>query len=136
MTDLFFDTGGLSLFLAGDARLEPFLNQLRNGTARGYTSMQNLVELYAKVMERLGKQTAEAWYWRVMNSDIEVVDRITPREGISAAQLRARHKNVLSLVDAISMALAASRSATLVTTDSGIRDAKEKGSVFHVPTEP
>ena len=135
-TDLFFDTGGLSLFLAGDPRLEPLLGQMRGGTARGYTAMQNLIELYAKATERLGKQTAEAWYWRVLNSDVAVVDRITPQEGIAAAQLRAKHKNLLSIVDAISMALASSRGATLVTTDGGIRDAKEKGKVLHFAIEP
>ncbi|MBN2153555.1 MAG: hypothetical protein JW839_19020 [Candidatus Lokiarchaeota archaeon] len=37
--------------------LEPLRNRLRNGTARGFTSKQNLVDLYAKAMERLGTRT-------------------------------------------------------------------------------
>ncbi len=60
-----------------------------------------------------------------------IVDTITLQEGIAAAQLRAKHKSLMSITDAISMALASSRSATLVTTDNGIRDTKEKGAVLH-----
>ncbi|NMC04443.1 MAG: type II toxin-antitoxin system VapC family toxin, partial [Candidatus Lokiarchaeota archaeon] len=86
MTDIFFDTGGLSLFLSGDERLKPVVQQIRSGTTKAFTAIQNLIELYAKAMEKLGKQTAEAWYWRILNSDIEVVATITSQEGIAAAQ--------------------------------------------------
>ncbi len=58
------------------------------------------------------------------------------QEGIAASQLRAKQKSLLPIADAISMALAPRRNATLVTTDCGIRDAKEKGKVHQFTIEP
>ncbi|MFX0100470.1 MAG: PIN domain-containing protein [Candidatus Hodarchaeota archaeon] len=131
MSDLFFDTGAIRLYLIADNRLEEYKNQIANRTSKAFTSMVNMVELYYKTMEKLGTQVADSWYWRVMNSDFTVIKDISESVGISSAKLKLKYKKTLSFVDAISLGLTLKLKCILLTTDGGLKDTKEKGKIIH-----
>ncbi|MHA1681623.1 MAG: PIN domain-containing protein [Promethearchaeota archaeon] len=131
MSDLFFDTGVLRLYLIADKRLERYKNQIANRNSKAFTSMVNMVELYYKTMEKLGTRVAESWYWRILNSDFTVIKDISESVGISSAKLKLKYKKTLSFVDAVSLGLALKLKCTLLTTDSGIKETKEKSKIIH-----
>ena len=131
MNDLFFDTGAMKLFLLGDQRLEKYKTLISNGTMKAFTSMVNMTELYYKTLENIGMQTAETWYWRILNSDFTIINEITPPIGIQAAKLKLKYQRILSIVDAISLAFALELSCVLLTTDGGLKDVKEKTQIIH-----
>ncbi len=82
-------------------------------------------------MEDIGTQTAETWYWRILNSDFTIIDDITPHVGVQAGKLKVKYKNKLSIVDAISLALASEFNCVLLTTDGGLKSIKEKTRIIH-----
>jgi len=131
MNDLYFDTGALKLFLLGDNRLSSYNANISSNKVKAYTSMVNMVELYYKTMEDLGTQTAETWYWRILNSDFTIIESITPPIGVQAGKLKVKYKNTLSIVDSISLALASELNCVLLTTDGGLKSIKEKTRTVH-----
>jgi hypothetical protein len=131
MNDLYFDTGAIKLFLLGDNRLGSYKDNISAGKVKAFTSMVNMVELYYKTMEDLGTQTAETWYWRILNSDFTIIGDITPPIGVQAGKLKVKYKNTLSIVDSISLALASELNCVLLTTDGGLKSVKEKTRTIH-----
>ena len=131
MNDLYFDTGAIKLFLLGDNRLDSYNDNISAGKVKAFTSMVNMVELYYKAMEDLGTQTAETWYWRILNSDFTIIADITPPIGVQAGKLKVKYKNTLSIVDSISLALASEFNCVLLTTDGGLKSIKEKTRTIH-----
>ncbi|MEX2755578.1 MAG: hypothetical protein Q6365_009290, partial [Candidatus Sigynarchaeota archaeon] len=98
MNDLYFDTGAIKLFLLGDERLSSYRDTISAGKVKAFSSMVNMVELYYKTLEDLGTQTAETWYWRILNSDFTIIDDITPPIGVHAGKLKVKYTNTLSTV--------------------------------------
>jgi len=133
MNDLFFDTGALQLYLLGDSRFEQYMNQISNEKVKAFTSMLNMVELYYKTLEKLGAQTAESWYWRIINSDFTVIKDISESVGIQAAKLKMKYKKTVPLVDAMILAFTLEMKCTLLTTDSGLKNTKETCTILHFP---
>lgn len=88
------------------------------GGAVAYVAGPNMSEFYYKTCRALGKQTADAWYFRAMESGLRVV------EGESLDRLagveKCRDSYGLSLADCYALALAKSEGALLLTTDSGL----------------
>jgi len=119
-----FDAGALTLLLVGDERLSGDINEISRGLAKAYASAVNLAELYYKTMDKIGRETAETWYFRVLNSNVIVV----PVDATFAKEVgiyKSRYRRLLSLADCFAMALAVKEKATLLTTDSDFTEVKE-----------
>ncbi len=119
-----FDAGALTLLLSGDERLSSCVNEISRGTAKGYTSVVNLAELYYKTADQIGRETADAWYYRILNSNVVVVsaDASLAREvGI----YKSKYRRLLSLADCFAMALSVKEKALLLTTDKDFQEVKE-----------
>jgi len=119
-----FDAGALTLLLLGDERLSSCVNEISRGTAKAYTSAVNLAELYYKAVDKIGRETADTWYFRVVNSNLAVAsaDASLAREvGIYKSQ----YKRLLSLADCFALALCVREKALLLTTDKDFQEAKE-----------
>lgn len=119
-----FDAGALSLLLSGDERLSPYVNEISKGTAEAYISVVNLAELYYKTVEKLGREVAETWYFRILNSNLIVLsaDASLARE---AGTCKGRYRQTLSLADCFAMALTIKKEALLLTTDKDFERVKE-----------
>ena len=119
-----FDAGALTLLLSGDERLTSYVNEISRGTAKAYTSAVTLAELYYKTTDKIGRETADTWYFRILNSNLVVVSADAPlaREvGIC----KSKYKRLLSLADCFAMALSAKEKAKLLTTDNDFQEVKE-----------
>jgi len=119
-----FDAGALTLLLSGDERLSSCVNEISRGTAKAYTSVVNFAELYYKTADKIGRETADAWYFRILNSNVVVASADAPfaREvGI----YKSKYKRLLSLADCFAMALSVKEKAQLLTTDSDFQEVKD-----------
>ena len=119
-----FDAGALTLLLFGDERLSSYVNEISRGTAKAYTSAVNLAELYYKTADKVGRETADAWYFRIVNSNLVIVSADAPlaREvGI----YKGKYRGLLSLADCFALALSVKEKAQLLTTDKDFRGVKE-----------
>ena len=112
---LVLDAGALSLHFADHPGVRPYFDAISAGRSLGLISSFNLAEFYYKACRKLGKQTADTWYFQLRNSELDVV------EGGELARLagleKCRGSPTLSLADCFALALARSESALLVTTD-------------------
>jgi len=119
-----FDAGALTLLLLGDERLSSYVNEISLGTAKAYASVVNLAELYYKTADKVGRETADAWYFRILNSNLVVVsaDATLARE---VGMYKSKYKGLLSLADCFALALSVKEKAQLLTTDNDFQDVKE-----------
>lgn len=119
-----FDAGALALILLGDERLSSYVDEISRGAAKAYASAVNLAELYYKTVDKIGRETAEAWYFRILNSNITILsaDATLAKE---AGIYKSRYRRLLSLADCFATALSAKEKALLLTTDSDFKEAKE-----------
>ena len=121
---LVVDTGVLMLILKGDPRVKDVVNSLVEGV-KAVTAATNLVELYYKTEEKLGRQVALTWFNRLIrlkNLDVAYVDA---NLALKAGALKAKYRGELSLVDAVIAAVAEMEKSPLLTTDSRLKIVKE-----------
>lgn len=114
-----FDTGPLYLYFAGDKRATELFREVSRGTATGHTTEPNLVELYYKTCEKLGRDTALLRYTSLRHGPLVVA---SPDETLTrvAGELKCSHGPQLSLADAYIIALANQVRGQLYTTDPRI----------------
>ena len=118
------DTSVLMLLLKGDVRVKKLVEEISQGV-KVYTASTNLAELYYKVEEKLGRQSALTWFYRVARArELEVVSVDLELARI-AGELKARYRGAISLADAIAAALAYREKARLTTTDRDLKVVKE-----------
>ena len=127
---LVFDAGLLALGFGGDPRVKEYFDDVAEERAAGYVSGPNLAEFYYVTCRKLGKQTADAWYFRALESGLAVaegdyLDRL-------AGQEKCKDGVGLSLADCYALALARSEGALLLTTDSGLANVVN-AKVKHIP---
>ena len=121
---LVLDTGILMLILKGDPKVADIVKKVFEG-AKAYTTTVNLVEVYYKAEEKLGKQTAITWFNRLAYSkDLEVIP-VDTELALKAGKIKAKYKKLLSLADAIIVALTQKEKATLITTDKRLENIEE-----------
>ena len=121
---LVVDTGVLMLILKGDPRVRDVVNSLMKGV-KVVTAVTNLVELYYKTEEKLGRQVALTWFNRLIrlkNLDVAYVDA---NLALKAGALKAKYRGELSLVDAVIAAVAEMEKSPLLTTDSRLKIVEE-----------
>jgi predicted nucleic acid-binding protein len=119
-----FDAGALALMLLGDQRLGCYVDEISSGAANAYTSAVNLAELYYKTVDKIGRETAETWYFRILNSNVTVhpADTALARE---AGLYKSQYRRLLSLADSFAAALSTKERGLLLTTDSSFEEVKE-----------
>lgn len=118
------DTGVLLLILKGDLRIKEVIKKLTKG-AKVYTAVTNLTEVYYKTREKLGKETALTWFNELLYSpDINVVE-IDANLALKAGEIKTKYRNLVSLADAILLALADKLKAVVLTTDTRLEEIED-----------
>lgn len=113
---LVLDAGVLSLHFADHGGVRQYFDAIIAGRSKGLISSFNLAEFYYKACQKLGKQTADTWYFQVRNSELSIIHR---EELVRLAGLeKCRQSHRLALADCFALALAKVESALLLTTDS------------------
>jgi predicted nucleic acid-binding protein len=124
---LVLDAGVLFLHFTDHDGVRSYFDRIISGRCQGLISAFNLAEFYYKACQKLGRQTADTWYFQLRNTELEVVNK---EELIRAAALeKCRHPDTLSLADCFALALAKAERALLVTTDgelAKVRDVKTR----------
>jgi uncharacterized protein len=119
-----FDTGALSLHFADHPGVREFFDSVFGRRSVGLISSFNLAEFYYKTCQKLGKQTADARYFQLQESEefsIIYSDDLVRAAGLEKCQGSAR----LSLADCFALALTKKEKALLVTTDSELARVKD-----------
>jgi predicted nucleic acid-binding protein len=117
---LVLDATVLSLHFADHAGVRRYFIII-SGQSRGLVSSFNLAEFYYKTCQKLGKQTADMWYFQVRNSELGIINR---EELVKVAGLeKCRQSRKLSLADCFALALTKAEDALLITTDSELAKA-------------
>ena len=123
------DAGALFLHFTDHSGVRRYFDEVISGRSKGLISSFNLAEFYYKTCQKLGKQTADTWYFQVMESGLLVVHR---EELVRLAGLeKCRQSHGLALADCFALALAKAENALLLTTDSELANVAEV-SVRHV----
>ncbi len=111
------------MHFADHKEVRPFFDAIIHGRSKGLICSVNLAESYYKACQKLGKQTADAWYFQVRRSGMEIVyNEELARE---AALEKCRQALGLALADCFALALAKRERALLLTTDSELATVKE-----------
>ena len=116
------DTGVLTLFYAGEARVKPYFDQIHNGKAEGLMMSVNLSEHFYKTCQKLGRQTANLRYYQ--SRTILTIAETSEELALTAGTEKCR-RSTLSLADCFALALAKSVKGTLLTTDSELGKVKD-----------
>ncbi len=126
---LAFDAGVLSLYYAGDERARRYFNDIFSKLKQGVMSEVNLAEFYYKTADKYGVDTAETMYLLTRRSRLLIV---APDEKVTrtAAQLKLKYRNRISLADCFAISTAKNNDAVLITTDSRIKEIKEVKTVY------
>ena len=112
---LVIDAGALTLFYAGDPRVKPYFEQIKDKKKQSYVTSVNLAEYYYKTCQKLGKETADLRYHqsRPILTMIEGYESLAAVAGLA----KCRH-SALSLADCFALALTKNINGILLTTDS------------------
>lgn len=121
---LVLDTGILMLILKGDPKVSNVVKEIAQG-AKAYTTTANLIEIYYKTEEKLGKETAITWFNRIAYSKDLTISPINLKLSLRAGEIKAKYKKLISIVDAVIIALAEKENATLITTDKRLKEVEE-----------
>ncbi len=119
-----YDAGALGLLLAGDTRFRGFVAEVSRGQASAHASAVNVAEFFYKTGQKLGAETAETWFVRIVNSNlaVEAADADLARE---AGLYKIRYPGSLSLADCFAAAETLRRRGVLLTTDGDLEELKE-----------
>ncbi len=129
MKSYVYDAGALSLLLVGDSRLRSVVGEVSRGQASAHTNAVNLAELYYKTRQKLGVETAETWFHRILNSNLHVegADGELARE---AGTYKIRYRGSLSIADCFAAADPFRQKGILLTTDADFKPVKEIDTRF------
>jgi len=117
------DAGLLTLHFIDDLRVEEYFYSLDDGRIAGYVTGVYLAEFYYKTCQKLGRQTADTWYYQIKRTRLQIVhdDDLTRSAGLE----KCRQPLSLSLADCFALALAKREKALLLTTDRELSKVRE-----------
>ncbi len=121
---LVLDTGILMLILKGDPRVKDIVTKITQG-AKAYTTTINLTEVYYKTEEKLGSEVAVLWFNRLAHSKDLIITPIDLELAMRAGKIKAKYRRLISVVDALIIALAEREKAKLITTDERLMRVRE-----------
>ncbi len=118
------DADVLSLYFAGDKRVEKYFYEIDERKAKGLLCDVNLAEYYYKTCEKLGKEVAEIRFYQVRGSAMTIVP--TSEELVRrAGEKKCKYSKELSLADCFVLALAELEHAVILTTDPELEKLRE-----------
>lgn len=120
---LVMDAGILTLHFVDHRGVRPYFDAVIAGRSKGLVSGINLAEFYYKTCQKLGKQTADAWYFQVQRSGMQMM--YSDEVARQAALEKCRQPLNLALADCFALALAKSEHALLLTTNSELAKVKD-----------
>ena len=127
MKKYIIDTGTFQYYFGGDLHMKEIYNEIKNDNAVSATLEANLIELFYKTCEVIGKDAARIRVKSIRTSKIKVF-KLNEELVRIAGEIKCSHLK-LSFVDAITAALAILLKAKLVTTDSDFNTLKDRLSV-------
>lgn len=116
------DAGILTLHFTDHMGVREYFDAIIAGRSKGLIASVNLAEFYYKICQKLGKQTADSWYFQ-LRRNMEVVhnDELVRHAGVE----KCRQSNRLALADCFALALAKMEHGLLLTTDSELARVKD-----------
>ena len=126
--NLVIDTGVLTLFFSGDARVKPFFYDVESRKRNGYVTSVNLSEFYYKTCEKLGEDVAKLRYYQCREL-LEILETDSERS-LSAGREKCHRGVNLSITDCFALAAARRFNATLLTTDPELAKIKDIEAKF------
>lgn len=122
------DAGVLALYFAGRDDAKRYIDEVYRGRAEAFISEINMAEFLYNYARVFGWSAALVKHSIVRDSPIKIID-VDEELTVEAAKLKLRHYNKLSLADCYLIALARRNNATIVTTDSVVKEVREAPTI-------
>jgi predicted nucleic acid-binding protein len=128
MSKFIVDAGVLSLHFRDDPRVEKQFDEIDEEKSIGYITGINLAEFYYMTCQKLGRQTADTWFYLIRGSPlrIESDEELNRQAGIE----KCRRTLDLSIADCYALALAKRLKGILLTTDGELAKNREVEVLF------
>ena len=123
------DAGVLALYFAGRKDARKFIDAVYVGEAEAFMCEINVAEFLYNYARIFGWDAALVKHSLLRSSPIKIVG-IDEELTIEAAKLKLKYYKVLSLADCYLIALAKKRNATVVTTDSYVKNVAEVPTIL------
>ena len=117
------DAGIPALYLSGNNSVKKYFDRISDESALGYMCEVNMAEFMYNYARKYGWQAAEVKVRLIRQSNIRlpVIDELITSH---AARLKLEHENLFSLGDCYLLATAKVVDATILTTESRLREYK------------
>ena len=124
-----FDAGVLALYFAGRQDAKKFVDEVYGGKAKAYMCEVNVAEFLYNYARVLGWEAALVKHSLLRESPITIVE-VGEELTVAAAKLKLKYYNLLSLADCYLIALAKLYKATIITTDSRVKEVGEAPTIL------
>ena len=124
-----FDAGVLALYFAGRQDAKKFVDEVYGGKAKAYMCKVNVAEFLYNYARVLGWEAALVKHSLLRESPITIVE-VGEELTVAAAKLKLKYYNLLSLADCYLIALAKLYKATIITTDSRVKEVGEAPTIL------
>lgn len=124
-----FDAGVLALYFAGRQDAKRFVDEVYGGKAKAYMCEVNVAEFLYNYARVFGWEAALVKHSLLRESPITIVE-VGEELTVAAAKLKLKYYNLLSLADCYLIALAKLYKATIITTDSRVKEVGEAPTIL------
>lgn len=124
-----FDAGVLALYFAGRQDAKKFVDEVYGGKAKAYMCEVNVAEFLYNYARVFGWEAALVKHSLLRESPITIVE-VGEELTVAAAKLKLKYYNLLSLADCYLIALAKLYKATIITTDSRVKEVREAPTIL------
>ena len=124
-----FDAGVLALYFAGRQDAKKFVDEVYGGKAKAYMCEVNVAEFLYNYARVFGWEAALVKHSLLRESPITIVE-VGEELTVAAAKLKLKYYNLLSLADCYLIALAKLYKATIITTDSRVKEVGEAPTIL------
>ncbi len=118
------DAGVLALYFAGRPEARRYIEDVYAGRAEAFMLEVNVAEFLYNYAKVFGWDAALVKHSMLRSSPITILG-VDEELTITAAKLKLRYYNRLSLADCYLLALARRKRATVVTTDQALKDVED-----------
>lgn len=124
-----FDAGVLALYFAGRQDAKRFVDEVYGGKAKAYMCEADVAEFLYNYARVFGWEAALVKHSLLRESPITIVE-VGEELTVAAAKLKLKYYNLLSLADCYLIALAKLYKATIITTDSRVKEVREAPTIL------
>jgi len=118
------DAGFLALYFAGRKDVKKYIDEIYEGDSKAYICEINLAEFLYNYAQVFGWEAALVKNHLLRNSPIVIVG-VNENLTLNAVKLKLKYYEKLSLADCYLAALAEKLKATVLTTDTTLKDVEE-----------